>query len=648
MGRKPSYKYLRVWGCLAKVVVPPPKVVKIGPKTVDCIFIGYAQNSSAYRFLVHESRVPDIHKNTIMESRNVSFFEHVFPCLDKKDISTSSVAPQEENEERVEEVEEEEIEPRRSKRARVEKSFGPDFYTYMVEREPQTFQEAVTSSEGPQWKEAIKCEMDSILQNHTWELVDLPAGCKPLGYRWIFKRKMKADGTVDKYKARLVVKGYNQREGLDYFDTYSPVTRLTSIRLVLAIASLRNFEVHQMDVKTAFLNGDLEEEIYMEQPEGYIAPGQGKKVCKLVKSLYGLKQEPKQWHQKFDHVTLECGFKINECDKCVYVKDTDGGYVILCLYVDDMLIIGSNDNMIKSTKNMLKARFDMKDMGLADVILGIQISRTHNGLVLSQAHYVDKILEKFNAEDTTVARTPIDTSHHLSKNRGDGVAQVEYSRIVGSLMYLMSCTRPDLAFAISRLSRYTSNPSSEHWKSITRVLRYLRYTRDYGLHYTRYLAVVEGYSDANWISDMKDSKSTSGYVFTLGGAAISWKSSKQTVIARSTMESEFIALDKCGEETEWLRQFLEDIPRWEKPVSAICIHCDSQSAIGRAQSAMYNGKSRHIRRRHNTIRQLLSTGVISIDYVKSKDNIADPLTKGLNRELLSKSSRGMGLKPLNE
>lgn len=241
MGRKPSYKYLRVWGCLAKVVVPPPKVVKIGPKTVDCIFIGYAQNSSAYRFLVHESRVPDIHKNTIMESRNVSFFEHVFPCLDKKDISTSSVAPQEENEERVEEVEEEEIEPRRSKRARVEKSFGPDFYTYMVEREPQTFQEAITSSEGPQWKEAIKCEMDSILQNHTWELVDLPAGCKPLGYRWIFKRKMKADGTVDKYKARLVVKGYNQREGLDYFDTYSPVTRLTSIRLVLAIASLRNF-----------------------------------------------------------------------------------------------------------------------------------------------------------------------------------------------------------------------------------------------------------------------------------------------------------------------------------------------------------------------------------------------------------------------
>ncbi|KAD4384795.1 hypothetical protein E3N88_24963 [Mikania micrantha] len=215
-------------------------------------------------------------------------------------------------------------------------------------------------------------------------------------------------------------------------------------------------------------------------------------------------------------------------------------------------------------------------------------------------------------------------------------------------MYLMTCTRPDLAYAVSRLSRYTSNPSSEHWKSMTRLLWYFRYTRNYGLHYGRDPAVIEGYSDANWISDMKDSKSTSGYVFTLGGAAIAWKSSNQTLIARSTMESEFIALDKAGEEAEWLRQFVEDVPGWPKPMSAICIHCDCQSAIGRAQSAMYNGKSRHIRRRHNTIRQLLSMGVISIDYVRSKDNIADPFTKGLSRELVHKSSRGMGLKPFEQ
>ena len=202
---------------------------------------------------------------------------------------------------------------------------------------------------------------------------------------------MKADGTIDKYKARLVIKGYKQQEGLDYFDTYSPVTRINSIRMVLAIAALRNLEVHQMDVKTAFLNGDLDEEIYMEQPEGFSTPEQEKKVCRLVKSLYGLKQAPKQWHQKFDSAMLSDGFKINECDKCIYVKDTENGYVILCLYVDDILIVGSDDNMVQTTKAMLKSKFDMKDMGLADVILGMKITRTSNGIILSQTHYVDKI-----------------------------------------------------------------------------------------------------------------------------------------------------------------------------------------------------------------------------------------------------------------
>ncbi|GJV68588.1 retrovirus-related pol polyprotein from transposon TNT 1-94 [Tanacetum coccineum] len=380
MRRKPSYQYLRVWGCLAKVAVPPPKAQKIGPKSVDCIFIGYAKKSTAYRFIVHESKNPDIQKNTIMESRNASFFENIFPCLSKETGSSSRLddkvvqdkRQRDDNDlqdDRQDQTDEEEVEPRRSKRARNEKSFGPDFVSFMVENEPTSYREAVTSSEGQQWREAIKSEIESILQNHTWELVDLPPGCKPLGYKWIFKKKMKADGTVDKYKARVVIQGFRQREGLDYFDTYSPVTRITSIRMIIAIAALRNLEIHQMDVKTAFLNGDLEEEIYMNQPEGFIAPGQEGKVCRLVKSLYGLKQAPKQWHQKFDHTMLESGFKINECDKCVYVKDTSAGYVILCLYVDDMLIVGSNDKIIRSTKDMLKSKFDMKDMGLADEVI---------------------------------------------------------------------------------------------------------------------------------------------------------------------------------------------------------------------------------------------------------------------------------------
>ncbi|GKE18226.1 retrotransposon protein, putative, ty1-copia subclass [Tanacetum coccineum] len=279
------------------------------------------------------------------------------------------------HDERQDQLEEEEVEPRISKRARTEKSFGPDFVSFIVENEPTFYQEAVTSSERHQWKEAIKSEIDSILQNHTWEFVDLPPGCKPLGYKWIFKKKMKADGTIDKYKTRLIIKRYRQHEGLDYFDTYSPVT---------------------------------------------------------------------------------------------------------------------NNKTIKSIKDMLKSKFDMKDMGLADVILGIKIIPTHNGLVLIQAHYMDTILNTHNVRDSSLARTPIDTS-----------------------------TLPDLLYAVSRLSRYTSNPSDAHWKAMTRVLHYLRYSHDSGLHYDRYPAVIEGYSNANWISDIKDSRSTSGYMFTLGGAAIS-------------------------------------------------------------------------------------------------------------------------------
>ena len=255
--------------------------------------------------------------------------------------------------------------------------------------EPQTYKEAMTSPEAPFWKEAINREVESILQNHTWELVDIPPGNKPIGYKWIFKRKLKAYGSIDKYKARLVAKGYRQKEGLDYFDTYSPVSKITSIRMLIAIASLNNMEIHHMDVKTVFLNGELDEEIYMEQPEGFVVQGQENKVCKLVKSLYVLKQAPKQWHEKFDHTMLSLGFKINECDKCVYIKKYTNSCVFVCLYVDDMLIMGTSKDVIMSTKKLLSSIFDMKDLGLADVILGVQIKRNNEGYILTQSHYVE-------------------------------------------------------------------------------------------------------------------------------------------------------------------------------------------------------------------------------------------------------------------
>ena len=244
-------------------------------------------------------------------------------------------------------------------------------------------------------------------------------------------------------------------------------------------------------------------------------------------------------------------------------------------------------------------------------------------------------------------RTPVDVNLHLFKNNGKCLSQQEYAQTIGNLMYVMNYTRPDIAYAVRKLSRYISNPGLDHCKAIVKGFRYLKYTQNYGLHYSKYRAVLEGYCDANWIFDTKDSKSTSGYLFTLGGGVVSWKSSKKMCIARSTMESEFIALDKIGEEAEWLHHFLEDIPIWPQPVPTICIHCDSQSPIGRAQIHIYNGKSRHIRRRHNIVRKLLSNGIMTIEYIRSKENIANLLTKGLTREQVSKSSRGMSLKPIH-
>ncbi|XP_077231988.1 uncharacterized protein LOC143865549 [Tasmannia lanceolata] len=309
---------------------------------------------------------------------------------------------------------------------------------------------------------------------------------------------------------------------------------------------------------------------------------------------YDMWHVPKQWHEKFDKVVLSNGFTINDSDKCGYSRFEGNSGVLICLYVDDMLIIGTSLDVINDTKNLLLENFDMKDLGLADVILGIKIIRNSEGTVLTQSHYVKKILKKFNKFDCTPLSVPYDPSSKLKKNTGKSISQLEYSRIIGSLMYLMNCTRPDIAYAVGRLSRYSRNPSQGHWDALIRILRYLKGTMEFGLHYSRYPAVLEGYSDANWILDSEETKSTSGYVFTLGGGAVAWKSTKQTCRARSTMESEFIALDKAGEEAEWIRNLLADIPLWCKPIPAISIHCDSQATIARAKSRTYNGKSRHI------------------------------------------------------
>ncbi|GKA62780.1 retrovirus-related pol polyprotein from transposon TNT 1-94 [Tanacetum coccineum] len=594
----------------------------------------FCEKCAAYRFMCLDD-------NSICESRDAEFFESNFPLKknDNSAISSLSNSTASTTSSSVHacstSLNNQENELRRSKRKRVDSSFGPDFITaflvendnldkvndnivsvFLLEEDPKTYKEALTSIDASFWKEAIKSELDSIMVNNTWDVVDLPKGCKPIKCKWIFKRKMRPDNTIEKFKARSLI----------------------------ALASIYELVIHQMDVKTAFLNGDLEEEIYMEQPEGLMEPNKNK-VCKLKKSLYGLKQAPKQWYMKFDHSLISNGFVVNASDTCVYSKVIASNCVIICLYVDDMLIFGTNINVVNETKTFLSSQFDMKDLGEVDVILGIKVRKTENGYSLCQSHYIEKVLKRFDYFDVDPVKTPYDSSKCLKKNKGTGVSQPEYAKIIGSVMFLMNYTRPDIAYAVSRLSRYTHNPSNEHWDALYRLLQYLKVFKCV-CTLINFPAVLEDIV-CNWVSDNDEVSSTSGYVFTLGGCAISWKSSKQTCIARSTMEAEFIALELAGQEAEWLRNLLADIPLWKKQSVPVSIHCDSQAAIGIAKNSVYNGKKRHIRIRHGIVKQLLKNGVICLDYVRSENNLADPFTKGLPRKVVLESSRGMGLKPMN-
>ena len=308
---------------------------------------------------------------------------------------------------------------------------------------------------------------------------------------------MRPNGSIEKFKVKLVVVGYNQKKGIDYYDTYSLVTKIATIRTLVELAVIYDHMVHQIDVKTVFLNGNLEEETYIEQPKSFVCSGQENKVCKLKKSLHGLKQAPKQWYQKFDQTLTSNGYIVNGSNSCVYSKVFGSDCVIIYLYVDNILIFGTNVNLVNETKMFLPSKFDMRDLGESNVILGIKIRKTENGYSLCQSHYVEKILENFNCSNVVPVRTPFYPSRSLKKNNGPSVSQVEYAKIIGTIMFLMNYTRPDIAYAVSRLSRYTHNPNDKHWNALYRLLSYLKGTAKWILHFSKFLAVLEGFCDAN-------------------------------------------------------------------------------------------------------------------------------------------------------
>ena len=500
--------------------------------------------------------------------------------------------------------------------------------------EPTTYEEAVESPESEKWKKAMQSEYDSLMKNDTWKLVKLPENRDTIGCKWVFKIERNADGSIDRYKARLVAQGYTQKEGIDFEETFSPVARFTAIRTILAIANELNLEVHQMDGQTAFLHGKLSEEIYMEQPRGYEKSGNENLVCKLEKGLYGLKQASRCWFLTIDEFLQANSYKQCDGDRCVYLKTVEDKFLILALYIDDVILATNSQELLKSEKEKLMTRFAMKDLGEAKFCLGIQIirKRKEGKMLLLQKSYLENLLEKFGMENSKPISTPQDLGMKLSKNEGEPIETNRYQAAIGGLTYAVCATRPDLAAALSSINQYSSNPSQEHWKAVKRVFRYIKGTLDYGLLYQSSQhgnVQLKGYVDADW-GGTENRKSISGYLFTLGSNLVSWASKRQATTALSTTEAEYVAASSAVQKAVWLRLLLNSLGfKQGKPTT---INEDNQGCIALSKNPKYHARTKHIDIKHHFIRDLVTANQIDLSYCASHKMVADIMTKPLPKE----------------
>ena len=363
----------------------------------------------------------------------------------------------------------------------------------------------------------MKEELKAIERNKTWKLVDPPKGCKPIGVKWVFKKKMNAQGKIEKYKARLVAKGYRQKEGIDYEEVFAPVARMETIRLLLSKAAQKRWPIYQMDVKSAFLNGVLKEEVYVEQPPGFVKTGKENKVLKLEKALYGLKQAPRAWNSRIDGYLKKNDFIQCPFEHALYVKRIKEEILIVALYVDDLIFMGNSNRMINHFKNVMTHEFEMTDLGLMKYFLGLEVSQGEHGIFVSQEAYAKGILKKYDMDDCKPVITPMEHGLKLSKYEGGKEVDAnQYRSLIGSLRYLTN-TRPDIAYSVGIVSRYMERPRESHLKAAKRILRYVQGTKEVGLLYSKTNEFkLKGYSDSNWCGDIDDRKSTGGSVFFMG------------------------------------------------------------------------------------------------------------------------------------
>jgi hypothetical protein len=636
-GRRPNVSHLRVFGCVAYALVNSQARQKLDEKSEKCIFIGYCTQSKAYRLYNPLNDKVLIRRDVIFDEkaswdRNEQQVQQEIPVplgtsQDEEQESTPTPTPTNSS------TDLESISLRRSTRiSKPNPKYTNDFYASchfaLAVSDPQQYGEAAEKEE---WQKAMLEEVKSIEKNGTWEMVDLPEGKNAIGLKWVFKTKFAADGSLQKYKARLVAKGYAQQYGIDFEETFSPVVRFETVRLVLALAAQLQWPIYQFDVKSAFLNGDLHEEVYVTQPEGFIKEGNETKVYKLKKALYGLKQAPRAWYSKIDGYFQEKGYMRSENEPTLYVKKEGNDFIIVCLYVDDIIYTSSSTYLVDEFKTQMMNEFEMSDMGLLHYFLGLEVYQVEGEIFLSQKKYARDLLDKFGMLNCKPATTPMNMNEKLQQEDGEELVDARRFRsLVGGLIYLTH-SRPDIAFVVGVISRFMQQPSKVHYGAAKRVLRYIAGTLEYGIWYSKVPDFkLCGFTDSDWASSLDDRRSVSANVFTLGSGVVTWSSKKQATTALSTTEAEYIAAASAACQAVWLRRMLADLQQDQQ--GATEIFCDNKSTISIARNPAFHGRTKHIELRHHFIRELIAEGKITLKYCSTQEQLADILTKALSKE----------------
>ncbi|KAM1422622.1 hypothetical protein ACFX2I_004733 [Malus domestica] len=523
---------------------------------------------------------------------------------------------------------------------------GFSFLAHVSDHEEQkTFKGAASKKE---WQIAMQEEFDALKAQGTWILVPPPSHRMIVGSKWVYKIKKNPDGSISRFKARLVAQGFTQEHGLDYSETFSPVVRHTTVRIILALAAQFGWSLRQLDVKNAFLHGELEEEVYMQQPQGFVDQENPTHVCKLVKSLYGLKQAPRAWNSKFTSYLPALGFTPSLSDSSLFVKTDNEDIILLLLYVDDIILTGSNSIKVQGIINNLAAVFDLKDMGRLSYFLGLHIHYNDDGsLFISQSKYAADLLKKAGMESCKPTSTPFKPHTQILASEGTLLPDPsQYRSIVGALQYL-TFTRPDLAYSVNMVCQFMTAPTDAHFHLVKRILRYIQGTISYGLCYTKSDNFhINAYSDSDWAADITTRRSLSGFVVYIGSNPVSWQSKKQSIVSRSSTEAEYKALAHCTADVSWIRSVFKDIHQFLPRPPAL--HCDNLSALALSSNPVFHSKIKHLDTDYHFVREKVQKGDISVHYIPTDDQVADVFTKGLHRPVFLKHCRflGLGLSPI--